>query len=81
MLFRSIGMVSRVGDVATQAQASQQALDAIKQQAEKKRDSTSGVNLDTEAADLIRFQQAYQAAARSMQVASQLFDVLTQIHQ
>jgi len=75
------GMVSRVGDVATQAQASQQALDAIKQQAEKKRDSTSGVNLDTEAADLIRFQQAYQAAARSMQVASQLFDVLTQIHQ
>lgn len=73
------GVVSRVGDIASQAQSAQQALQVISQQAQKKRDDTSGVNLDTEAADLIRFQQAYQAAARAMQVASQLFDSLTQI--
>lgn len=38
--------------------------------------SVSGVNLDEEAANLLRYQQAYQAAARMMQIASQLFDEL-----
>jgi len=72
-------VVGRVGDIVSQAQSAQQALQVISQQAQKKRDDASGVNLDTEAADLIRFQQAYQAAAKAMQVASQLFDSLTQI--
>ena len=36
--------------------------------------AVSGVSLDQEAADLIRFQQAYQAAAKILQVASQLFE-------
>jgi flagellar hook-associated protein 1 FlgK len=36
------------------------------------------VNLDEEAANLLRFQQAYQAAARVMSLAGTLFDeVLT----
>jgi len=43
------------------------------------RDSTSGVSLDEEAADLIRYQQAYQAAAKVMQMSSQLFDSVLQI--
>lgn len=38
--------------------------------------SESGVNLDEEAANLIRYQQAYQAAGKLMQTASQLFEVL-----
>ena len=38
--------------------------------------SLSGVNLDEEASNLLRYQQAYQAAGKVMQVASQLFDVL-----
>ncbi len=38
--------------------------------------SQSGVNLDEEAANLIRYQQAYQAAGKMMQMASELFDVL-----
>lgn len=41
--------------------------------------STSGVNLDEEATDLIRYQQAYQAAGKVMQIASQLFDTLLQL--
>jgi flagellar hook-associated protein 1 FlgK len=35
--------------------------------------------LDEEAADLVRYQQAYQAAAKILQVASQLFDSVLQI--
>lgn len=41
--------------------------------------SESGVNLDEEAADLLRYQQAYQAAGKMMQVASQLFELLLAI--
>jgi flagellar hook-associated protein 1 FlgK len=40
------------------------------------RESAVGVNLDEEAADLIRFQQAYQANAKVIQVAGSVFDVL-----
>jgi flagellar hook-associated protein 1 FlgK len=39
----------------------------------------SGVNLDEEAANLLRYQQAYQAAGKAMQVASTLFDTLLSI--
>ncbi len=38
--------------------------------------SVSGVNLDEEAANLIRFQQAYQAAAQVISVSNTLFDSL-----
>lgn len=43
--------------------------------------SESGVNLDEEATDLLRYQQAYQAAGKMMQIASQLFEVLLQMGQ
>lgn len=36
----------------------------------------SGVNLDEEATNLLRYQQAYQAAGKVMQIASEMFDVL-----
>ncbi len=36
----------------------------------------SGVNLDEEAANLLRYQQAYQAAGKVMQIASEMFDML-----
>ncbi len=36
----------------------------------------SGVNLDEEATNLLRYQQAYQAAAKLMQIASEMFDML-----
>jgi flagellar hook-associated protein 1 FlgK len=38
--------------------------------------SVSGVNLDEEAANLVRYQQAYQAAGKMIEVASRLFDEL-----
>ena len=40
------------------------------------RDAISGVNLDEEAANMLRYQQAYQAAAQIIAVASEMFDTL-----
>jgi flagellar hook-associated protein 1 FlgK len=37
------------------------------------------VSLDSEAADLIRFQQAYQASAKVLQISSQLFETMLQV--
>ena len=48
-------------------------------QAMQSRDQVSGVSLDEEAADLIRFQQAYQASAQIIQMASKLFDSILAI--
>ncbi|HQZ03484.1 MAG TPA: flagellar basal body rod C-terminal domain-containing protein, partial [Thauera sp.] len=42
-------------------------------------DSVSAVNLDEEAANLVRFQQSYQAAGRVMSVAQRLFDEMLSI--
>jgi flagellar hook-associated protein 1 FlgK len=39
----------------------------------------SGVNLDEEAANLLRYQQAYQAAARLISTAQTMFDSILQI--
>ncbi len=47
-------------------------------QAQESRDRTSGVNLDEELSDLLRYQQAYQANAQVIQTASRLFDALMQ---
>jgi flagellar hook-associated protein 1 FlgK len=47
-------------------------------QAETARSNKSGVNLDEEAAKLIQFQQSYQAAAKILQVAQQIFDTMLQ---
>jgi flagellar hook-associated protein 1 FlgK len=66
----TIGNTARQMDVAAQAQS------AIAQRAEEAQQSVSGVNLDEEAANLLRYQQAYQAAAKTIQVATTLFDTL-----
>ena len=74
-----IDQVNKVGNTSQQATITQQALTVVNNQAVAARDKVSGVNLDDEAASLIRYQQAYQAAAKSMQISSQLFDSIVQI--
>jgi len=66
----------RVGTVARQAGIAQEALGVVREQALAERDRISGVSMDEEAAELIRFQQAYQASAKSIQVATELFDTI-----
>ena len=68
--------------MATQAQAtaSARAQDAAAtvraDAASAARGAVSEVDLDTEAADLLRFQQAYSAAARTIQVAREAMQTL-----
>ena len=53
-----------------------EALDAIASSARISLEQQAGVDLDTEAANLVRYQQAFQASARAMQAASDIFDTL-----
>ncbi len=67
---------SLVGGTAaytSEAELSRSAYDTLTQQAKAAQQSVSGVNLDEEAVNLIRYQQAYQAAARAISVANTLF--------
>lgn len=74
-----IERVNEVGSVARQAAIAEQALSVVYQQAQEARDGVSGVSLDEEASALVRFQQAYQANAKVMQVAMALFDSILQV--
>jgi hypothetical protein len=74
-----IDQINNVGNLAQQANITQQALTVVNDQAVAARDKVSGVNLDEEAAALIRYQQAYQACAKALQISGQLFDSIAQI--
>ena len=70
------GLTTQVGSAARQADYSAQAQQVIHDQAQAARDAVSGVNLDEEAADLMRLQQAYQAASQIIATADTLFQSL-----
>ena len=65
-----------VGSKTKAAEVRVGSAEAVYQQAYARVESESGVNLDEEAANLMRFQQAYQASARIMTTAQQIFDTL-----
>jgi len=68
--------VSFVGNKTREVQINAAASASLLTQVTKSQQAVSGVNLDEEAANLLRYQQAYQAAGKVMQIASTLFDVL-----
>lgn len=70
-----------MSEVAVRVQSGRTAAElsgAVADQAKAALGAATGVNLDEEAARLIQFQQSYQAAAKMLQVAQTLFDVLLQ---
>ena len=69
-------IVTAVGSQATLAKISKDALQVVFDQATAEKDRISGVSLDEEAADLIRYQQAFQASAKIITVSSELFDTI-----
>ncbi len=69
-------LVAQVGSATRQADVNLQAQSIVLSNAELAQESTSGVNLDEEAANLIRFQQSYQAAAQLIGVVDELFQTL-----
>jgi flagellar hook-associated protein 1 FlgK len=69
-------IVGEVGTLTKTAEINVTAQKNLLDHARQRRDSVAGVNLDEEAADLIRFQQTYQAAAQTIATARSTFDTL-----
>ncbi|MFA6311247.1 MAG: flagellar hook-associated protein FlgK [Sterolibacterium sp.] len=66
-------IVSQIGNKAREVDVASKAQETLVKQGQDFIQSASGVNLDEEAANLIRYQQAYQASAKMIDVASKLF--------
>jgi flagellar hook-associated protein 1 FlgK len=69
-------IVSEVGSKANQVEAIGMAQQTLVDQTTQSLQSISGVNLDEEAANLLRYQQAYQASAKVLATASKVFDTI-----
>jgi flagellar hook-associated protein 1 FlgK len=67
-------IVGSVGVATSSANASRDAQKIMYDDSKAAIDSNSGVNLDEEAANLLRYQQAYQASAQMIRVAQSIFD-------
>jgi flagellar hook-associated protein 1 FlgK len=72
-------LVANVGIKTRELRVTGAAQESALNQAQSARDAFSGVNLDEEAANMIRYQQAYQAAAKVLDIGSKLFDSLLQL--
>jgi flagellar hook-associated protein 1 FlgK len=68
--------VAGIGVQTRQSQLGRDAQQVIQRDAFAQREAVSGVNLDEEAANLLRYQQAYQAAAQVIRVADSVFQSL-----
>ena len=69
-------LVSEVGTETRQSEIGMEASKVLFKQSVERLESVAGVNLDEEAANLLKYQQAYQASAQVISVASRLFDTL-----
>ncbi len=69
-------LIEEIGTRAAQANINKQAAESLLFQSQANRDSMSGVNLDEEAANLIKFEQSYNASAQIISIARQIFDTL-----
>lgn len=69
-------MIAEVGARGRRVEHTLRSQEALLEQSELARESISGVSLDEEAANLVRFQQAYEASAQMVQTASALFKTL-----
>ena len=69
-------MIGRIGNKTNEVTVNQKAQANLLEQTRQIQQSASGVNLDEEAANLIKYQQVYQAAAKVLQTANTMFDAL-----
>ncbi len=73
-------LVNLVGNKTRELEVTSAAQDKLLTQAVEAQQSESGVNLDEEATNMMRYQQAYQAAGKIMQTANVLFDVILSLN-
>lgn len=69
-------LVGEVGSKTRELQITAEAQTKFVEQSMQAQQSVSGVNLDEEAANLLRYQQAYQASSKTLQIAMEVFDTL-----
>lgn len=69
-------LVAAVGSRTNELTVTSTAQNTLLNQTISAQQSVSGVNLDEEAANLLRYQRAYQASAKAMQIANTMFDAL-----
>jgi flagellar hook-associated protein 1 FlgK len=69
-------LISKVATLTHSAKVGRDAQQVLFNQAKQTRENMAGVNLDEEAANLIKFQNAYQASAQAISAAKSMFDVL-----
>jgi flagellar hook-associated protein 1 FlgK len=69
-------LVADTGSLTQRSRIDMQSSLAVLEQTRERRESLSGVNLDEEAANLIRFEQAYNASAQVISVARAVLDAL-----
>lgn len=72
-------LVSRVGSKTHELDINREAQHILFEQSKAQREAVSGVNLDEEAANLIRYQQAYQANAQVVGAANDMFQTLMSV--
>jgi flagellar hook-associated protein 1 FlgK len=72
-------LVSYVGNKTRELEVTSQAQTSMVEQSVQALQSFSGVNLDEEAANLLRYQRAYQAAGKALQIANTMFDTILSI--
>jgi flagellar hook-associated protein 1 FlgK len=70
--------IAQIGSQTNAAKINDAAQEALFNAAKSSKESFSGVNLDEEAANLIKYKQSYEAAAQAISVSNSLFDTLIQ---
>jgi flagellar hook-associated protein 1 FlgK len=70
------GLVARLGNELGQAKAEEEASELVLRQLANQRAAVSGVSLDEEATNLIRYQRAFEAAARVVSVIDDLTETV-----
>ncbi|MEE8058864.1 MAG: flagellar hook-associated protein FlgK [Pseudomonadales bacterium] len=72
-------LIEEIGTRTAQTQVSRDSAESLLAQSQGSRDSISGVNLDEEASNLIKFEQSYNASAQIIRFARQIFESLLAI--
>jgi flagellar hook-associated protein 1 FlgK len=69
-------LVTRMGNEVAQARRQEATAQTLTDNLSDRRDSVSGVSLDEEMTNIIRFQRAYQASSRAMSTTDEMLDTL-----
>ncbi|MCB1947390.1 flagellar basal body rod C-terminal domain-containing protein, partial [Nitrosomonas sp.] len=72
-------MVSLIGNKTRELEVTSKAQNNLVTQTERSLQAVSGVNLDEEAANLLRFQHAFQASSKVIEISSSLFESILRI--